>query len=127
MTTPYCEKHEWPGGMEKPCPDCAELAELMGLLHDANEAAAKAEDERDVLLLQNREMKEALEMCAKILECAHDGSVILGLRSIVKRGLSYTEKQMNDKSADTHECLSFFKVHGVLVCVGCAKPRSLQP
>jgi hypothetical protein len=28
MTTPYCEKHEWPGGMDRPCPDCDELAKL---------------------------------------------------------------------------------------------------
>jgi hypothetical protein len=28
MPTPYCEKHEWPAGMDKPCPDCAEMAVL---------------------------------------------------------------------------------------------------
>ena len=27
----YCDKHEWPAGMEKPCPDCAELAQLRAL------------------------------------------------------------------------------------------------
>ena len=46
------------------------------------------------LELQVKEMKDALETAEKILERAHDGSVILGLRSIVKRGLSYTD-QMN--------------------------------
>lgn len=39
-------------------------------------------------LLRVSELTEALEACSKILVGAHDGSVILGLRDIVTRGLS---------------------------------------
>jgi hypothetical protein len=68
---PYCEKHEWPAGMGKPCPDCAELAAKdleIRLLHtaidksnEALEVAIKTQEERDALLLQNDAMRKLLE------------------------------------------------------------------
>lgn len=44
MSNDYCEKHEWPAGIGKPCPDCAEvnclkeeIASLKESLRDALE------------------------------------------------------------------------------------------
>lgn len=60
MTTPYCEKHEWPGGMDRPCPDCAEIAALQ-----AENAKLRAEVERLKGLTGIRAMEiQAKEMAA---------------------------------------------------------------
>lgn len=32
MGSQYCERHEWPAGMGRPCPDCLELGRLADLL-----------------------------------------------------------------------------------------------
>jgi hypothetical protein len=83
MTTPYCEKHEWPGGMDRPCPDCDELAKLhaeverLKLCEDRMKYFAAEADKltRDLIKsdLQVRALQNVAEAAKSALGCCDYG------------------------------------------------------
>jgi hypothetical protein len=66
----------------------AALLARIGMLEDIAKALV---EQKDAALLQNDEMRSALETLDKVLAVAHDGAKILAMRSIVKHGLRSTE------------------------------------
>ena len=78
MTTPYCDKHEWPAGMDKPCPDCAEVSKLRAEVERLTSIGLQdvirnenLQGQVRVLDLQVHELRTALEMAHEGY-CAHN-------------------------------------------------------
>ena len=57
MTNPYCEKHEWPAGMGKPCPDCAELDNARRALNIHADAVTECKMVIDRLTLEGVKLR----------------------------------------------------------------------
>jgi hypothetical protein len=77
MTNTYCGKHEWLRGMEKPCPDCAELAVLQEKLDSATKCNCPSPcNAQGCLLKEVQKLRAEVEQVKVALSAANSNVAV---------------------------------------------------